>query len=159
MKHLLLILISLLLLSSPVIGNSHKGETLYRWYTSSSLTFSYVWKGFGDKEVHDVYEGDVKNGKPHGVGILIYSNGEKYVGGWKDGIIHGRGTYNWSNGRKYVGLWKDGELHGQGKITHPDGTFFEGEFYKGMTWKGRDFDKDGNFIRKYKHPINMSPDD
>jgi len=30
MKHLL-ILLSILLLSSPVIGDNHKGETLYRW--------------------------------------------------------------------------------------------------------------------------------
>ena len=31
MKHLLIILISILLLSSPVIGDNHKGETLYVW--------------------------------------------------------------------------------------------------------------------------------
>ena len=30
MKHLLIIL-SILLLSSPVIGDNHKGETLYGW--------------------------------------------------------------------------------------------------------------------------------
>ena len=40
MKHILII-ISILLLSSPVIGDNHKGETLYRWETSSG----YVWKG------------------------------------------------------------------------------------------------------------------
>ena len=34
MKNLLIIL-SILLLSSPVIGDNHKGETLYRWETSS----------------------------------------------------------------------------------------------------------------------------
>ena len=44
MKHILII-ISLLLLSSPVIGNSHKGETLYRWGT---IPFS-VWKGYSNK--------------------------------------------------------------------------------------------------------------
>ena len=43
MKHLIIILISFLLLSSPVIGNNHKGETLFRWDTSSG----FVWKGFG----------------------------------------------------------------------------------------------------------------
>ena len=53
--------------SSPVIGDNHKGETLYLWKTSSGK----VWKGFGDKETHSKYEGDVENGKPNGVGILI----------------------------------------------------------------------------------------
>ena len=61
MKHLLILLISILLLSSPVIGNNHKGETLYLWETSSGE----VWKGFGDKETHSVYKGDVENGVPY----------------------------------------------------------------------------------------------
>ena len=69
MKHLLIILISILLLSSPVIGDYHKGETLYRWDTSSGI----VWRGFGDKETHSVYKGDVENGKPNGLGVLFYT--------------------------------------------------------------------------------------
>jgi len=81
-KHLL-ILISILLLSSPVIGNSHKGETLYGW----GVYPDYVWKGFGDKETHPIYQGQVKDGKPDGLGIIIYPDGNKYVGGWKDGEI------------------------------------------------------------------------
>ena len=40
MKHLLIILISILLLSSPVIGDNHKGETLYMWGKYPD----YVWK-------------------------------------------------------------------------------------------------------------------
>ena len=59
MKHLLIIL-SILLLSSPVIGDNHKGETLYGWITSSS---TLEGKGFGDKENHPIYKGDVENGK------------------------------------------------------------------------------------------------
>ena len=79
MKHLL-ILISILLLSSPVIGNNHKGETLYRWGK-----YPYVWKGFGDKETHPIYKGDVENGKPNGLGFLIFPNTGKYVGEWREG--------------------------------------------------------------------------
>ena len=81
MKHLLIILISILLLSSPVIGDNHKGETLYRW----GECCDWVWKGFGEKDTNPKYQGDVKNGKPDGLGYLIYPNGNKYVGGWKDG--------------------------------------------------------------------------
>ena len=83
MKHLLIILISFLLLSSPVIGNSHKGETLYRW--GECCKEDYKWRGFGDKETHPKYTGDVKNGKPDGLGFMTYPNGSKYVGEWKDG--------------------------------------------------------------------------
>ena len=90
MKHLL-VLISILLLSSPVIGDNHKGETLYGWENPSGL--GYVWKGFGDKETHPIYKGQVRNGKPNGLGVLISSNGWKYFGSWKNGEI-------W-NGTKY----------------------------------------------------------
>ena len=61
-RHLLNILISILILSSPVIGDNHKGETLYRW----GNTLPYVWKGFGDKETQPKYQGQVKDGKPNG---------------------------------------------------------------------------------------------
>ena len=74
MKHLLIVLS--FLLSSPVIGDNHKGETLYRWDTSSGI----VWRGFGDKEVHSVYKGEVKNGKPNGQGTSTNRMGGKYVG-------------------------------------------------------------------------------
>jgi hypothetical protein len=80
-KHLLIILISILLLSSSVIGNNHKGETLYFWKTSLGLS----WKGFGNKKIHPKYKGDVVSGKPNGLGILTYPWGTKYVGEWKDG--------------------------------------------------------------------------
>ena len=102
MKHLLIIL-SFLLLSSPVIGDSHKGETLYRWgkYPDN------VWKRFGEKDTKPKYQGEVKNGVPHGFGIIIFPDednydGSKYVGEWKDGKKHGQGTNTWSDGTKYV---------------------------------------------------------
>jgi len=82
MKHLL-ILISLLLLSSPLFGDNHKGETLYGWGEYPEI----VWKGFGEKETHFVYKGEVENGVPNGLGILISPMGGKYVGEWKNGSV------------------------------------------------------------------------
>jgi len=102
-KHLLLILISFLLLSSPVIGNSHKGETLYRWGESGN----YKWMKLGDKETHSVYQGQVKDGKPNGLGFLIYPDGGRYIGSWKKGERNGRGTYTHPNGYKFVGEHKE----------------------------------------------------
>ena len=104
MKHLLIILISFLLLSSPVIGDSHKGETLYGW----GNTLPYVWKVVGDKETHPVYKGDVKNGKPNGHGTLTTPYGGKYVGQFKDGkrwngiIVDKEGNIigKWLNGKE-----------------------------------------------------------
>ena len=93
MKHLL-ILLSFLLISSPVIGDNNKGETLYKWFTSSGV----VWKGIGDKNIHHVYKGDVVNGIPNGVGILTSPNGSKYFGEFKGGRPNGQGKDTWSDG-------------------------------------------------------------
>ena len=148
MKHILFIL-SFLLLSSTVIGNSHKGETLYLWKTSSGE----VWKGFGDKKIHSVYKGDVKNGEPNGLGYLIFPDGDKYVGSWKNGKRNGKGTHTYSYGRKYVGSWKDGWKNGQGKVSWTSGGYYEGSFKDGTFWTGTTYDKDGNIV--YKLVNNM----
>jgi len=121
MKHLLIILISLLLLSSPVIGDNHKGETLYRWGEKPD----YKWMGFGDKDTHPKYQGQVKDGKPNGLGILISPDGHKYVGEWKSGKMNGQGTETFSSGKKFVGEFKNGKL-----------------------WNGTYYDKNGNIIMK-----------
>ena len=159
MKHLLII-ISILLLSSPVIGNNHKGETLYRWKNPTGD--GYVWKGFGDKETHPKYKGDVKNGKPDGLGYLISPDGWKYVGSWKDGKKNGQGTYTWSSGSKYVGEFKNGKKNGQGTYTykgwekkHLNGSKYVGEWKDGWEWNGTYYDKDGKIEYKYVNGKNQ----
>jgi hypothetical protein len=126
-KHLL-ILLSFLFLSSPVIGDNHKGETLYGW----GKCCDYKWMGFGEKDTHPKYQGQVKDGKPNGLGSLTYPDGSKYVGEYKDGKRHGQGTSTWSDGRKYVGEYKDGIPNGQGTHTFGKGDF-EGDKYEGDT--------------------------
>jgi hypothetical protein len=113
MKHLLIIL-SILLLSSPVIGDNHKGETLYGWGKYPEI----VWKGFGDKKNHPKYEGDVENGVPNGQGTYTSIDGWKYLGEWDDGQQHGHGTITYPDGVKYEGKFKDGKEHGQGIQIH-----------------------------------------
>ena len=145
MKHLLLILISLLLLSSPVIGDNHKGETLYRWGESGD----YKWMGFGDKETHPKYQGQVKNGKPNGLGFIIYPDGGKYVGSWKNGKMNGEGIFTYNIlGSKYVGSWKDGKYDGQGTITFSNGDKLVGEYKDGKPWNVKGYDKNENITNK-----------
>ena len=72
MKHLL-ILISILFLSFPVIGQ--ETGVLYLYKTSSGKK----WKTFGDGKVQPKYKGEIKNGEFNGLGVLIYPYGEKSV--------------------------------------------------------------------------------
>ena len=41
--------------------------------------------GISDEDTHQIYKGQVKNGKPNGLGVLTRPDGEKYIGEWKDG--------------------------------------------------------------------------
>jgi len=144
MKHLLIIL-SFVLLSSPVIGDNHKGETLYGWITSSS---TLEWKGFGDKETHPIYKGDVENGKPSGLGVITFTDGSKIVGEYKDGEKNGQGTFTWSDGKKYVGEYKEDLMNGQGTISWSNMEKFVGEWKDGKQWNGTYYDKEGNIHSK-----------
>ena len=143
MRHIL-ILFSILLLSSPVIGDNNKGETLYAW----GEYIPFVWKGFGDKETHPKYTGDVKNGKPDGQGTETFPDGSKYIGEWIGGKPTGQGTQTYYDGDKYVGLFKDGKYHGQGTYTFSYGGKFVGEFKDDNRWNGIRYDKNGNIIYK-----------
>ncbi len=143
MKHLIIILLSMLLYS-PVIGDNNKGETLYAW----GEYIPFVWKGFGDKETHPKYTGDVKNGKPDGQGTETFPDGSKYIGEWIGGKPTGQGTQTYYDGDKYVGLFKDGKYHGQGTYTFSYGGKFVGEFKDDNRWNGIRYDKNGNIIYK-----------
>ena len=95
MKHLLII-VSILLLSSPLFGQ--ETGVLYQYETSSG----FVWKSFEDKDTQPKYKGQVKNWKPNGQGTYTNHDGKKYVGEWKDGERNGQGTYTFPSGEKYV---------------------------------------------------------
>jgi len=121
MKHLL-ILLSFLLLSSPVIGqetlpvSGGKGVTLYEWKTSSGK----VWKYFGDNEIHTKYKGEVEKGVPNGLGIMISPVGESVVVKYKS--KHLTDQYL----TKYIGSFKNGKK-----------------------WNGKGYNIVGDYIVKY----------
>ena len=97
-KKQLIIIISLLI-SSPAFGESKTSKTLYEWETASGIQ----WREIGHKDSHAKYKGDVMIGRPHGVGTLVYPDGNKYVGEWMNGLFHGQGIYTIaSNGYSYV---------------------------------------------------------
>ena len=121
MKHIL-ILLSLILLSSPLFGQ--ETGVLYRYKTSSG----FVWKSFGNDKLQTKFEGEIKDGGPNGQGTFTYLNGNKYVGETMDGTRHGQGTITFSSGDEYIGEWKGGTFNGLGTYTFSDGEKFEGEF-------------------------------
>ena len=128
MKHLLILLISILLLLGCV--KNQGTEFLYQYKTSSGVIF----KSIGDGKVQPKYKGEITNGKPNGFGVLTFPDGSYYVGEFKDGEENGQGTYIHPIGDKYVGEWKGGRL-----------------------WNGREYDKNGNIKYKYVNGKQIKP--
>ena len=150
MKHLLIILISILLLSSPLFGQ--ETDVLYLWENGTKYmgewkdgkkhgqgTFTYgkgKWEG-------DKYEGEFKVGYRNGQGTYNWSIGDKYVGEFKDDKPNGEGTYTWPDGRKHEGEFKEGIKHGQGTFTLSNGSRYVGEWRRDKPWNVKFYDKNG----------------
>jgi len=103
-------------------GVLYKSKGNGTWFDKSSTRYkSGYWKKKDGK-----YVGDVENGKPNGLGILIFPDGRKYVGEYKYGRMDGQGTYTYPDGSKEVGEWKSGKH-----------------------WNVKGYDKNGNITEKY----------
>ena len=132
MRHILIIIISILLFSYLLVSCQKEDDVLYRWDDGKK---GFEWKTFGDADTQPKYKGEISNGKPNGTGTGTYPNGRKYVGDWKDNRRHGQGTLLSPDGKKYEGEWKDDKKHGQGTETYPNGSKYVGEFKNGKRWK------------------------
>lgn len=62
---------------------------------------------------------------------LNETTGLRYQGGWADETPSGFGKEK-SNKGSYEGNYEKGCKHGKGKFTWADGSFYEGEFVKGV---------------------------
>lgn len=74
-----------------------------------------------------IYEGDWKNGLPHGKGELKQGSARLF-GNWYMGTITGQGELVLSNGDKYIGELRDNKFQGDGKYTFSNGQEIEGYF-------------------------------
>ena len=114
------------------------------------------------------YQGQCVNGKPDGMGQVVFNNGDRfagnfkngridgsgtwtsgssgnsYSGSWRDGKREGVGTYNWArSNQQYVGSWADDKRQGQGTLTWGNGNRFEGEFRNNQQYNGTLYSADG----------------
>jgi hypothetical protein len=91
------------------------------------------------------YIGEIKNGKPNGMGVAKYSSGnvKRYVGSFVNGVYSGRGTMLFTNGEFLTGSWTNNKINGKGTNLTSDGTFYVGDFKNGV--------KSGEGIMIYKN--------
>ena len=77
------------------------------------------------------FTGEMKEGKPHGPGTLVYPNGTIYEGKFELGKLWGEGNFKHPSGISYSGEWENNLYHGRGILGVPGEFIYEGEFYQG----------------------------
>ncbi|KAJ9449975.1 Phosphatidylinositol 4-phosphate 5-kinase 3 [Diplonema papillatum] len=80
----------------------------------------------------DMYIGEYRNNKRHGVGCYYWSRTEEiYIGQWKANLRSGKGRmFNGGKGR-YYGMWANDAQAGKGRYTHASGDTYAGDFLNG----------------------------
>ena len=96
----------------------------------------------------DIYDGALRNGRPHGHGTCIrVCSGHMYEGAWRKGKFHGYGVLTDASGRAvYEGEFFNGQYHGSGTLTFANGEWYDGEFGSGLfQGRGTYVDSDGGW--------------
>jgi hypothetical protein len=83
------------------------------------------------------YEGEFRNGLPHGRGVYRYDDGGRYEGQLAAGKRQGSGVYTWASGAVYQGRFENDYRSGMGTMRYSDGRVFEGEWKHNEPFKGR----------------------
>ena len=79
----------------------------------------WKWRKDKESEYDGKYEGQMENGRPHGLGrwkgvVYDLAEGDTTVEGeWKNGQLHGKVVVNWSDGDCQEYEAKDGKMHGK----------------------------------------------
>ena len=98
--------------------------------------------GYGRKVYRNkIHVGQFLNGKRHGRGITRMQNGAVYRGEFKDNVPDGEGVETLKSGKKYVGSFKNNKKHGYGEETYPSGRQYKGY------WKNDKYHGKGTFSR------------
>ena len=92
---------------------------------------NFTGTGKFDDGCGNIYDGQWKEGEPHGKGKIWWDNGEYYEGDFKNGSPHGKGKMTNEDGEVYEGGFAYGNFHGKGKLINADGTIDEGKWKDG----------------------------
>ena len=146
MKNILIILqISCVCLSTiscvTKSNDSAKGVLFYR-----ESFDEWNWYEDGDIEKNGIYEGEIRKGKPDGLGTYTHYSGTKssylllsaIARGWSKSLFFALFIWEMIHQGKpkikdaeYVGAWKRGKKHGNGTYYFPNGDRYVGEWRRG----------------------------
>lgn len=79
----------------------------------------------------EIYEGEFRKNRRHGIGRLVNSFGV-YNGGFKNDSKEGEGRFEWTDGRKFQGTFRNGKPDGPGTLTLSGGKVVNGNWIDGV---------------------------
>jgi len=103
------------------------------------------------KEDQSSYEGEWKNGKRDGFGVLCWGEESKFMGYFEDDKVIGYGKLWQDNGDMYKGYWKNFQAEGYGQYHTKKGANFSGEWLMDRQngFGIENWPKGSNFIGEY----------
>ena len=138
MRHIL-ILLSILILSSPVVGQSSKyesvGQCVLQTMEERELTGNKMFEMV--KVECEKHFKQLKKRK----GGLFFINRDRKLGWYEKGDRKKDG--------KYVGEIENMKPNGQGTHTYSNGEKYVGEWKGGMPWIGTKYNKNGEILGKW----------
>jgi hypothetical protein len=72
------------------------------------------------------YTGEIKDGKPNGMGVATYKSGnaKRYVGSFVNGMYNGKGTMFFDNGGIPYRRMEEWKLNGKGSFLSESGVLY-----------------------------------
>jgi len=85
---------------------------------TSILSVIYDCHGTQKDRNGNWYQGDFRNGKFHGLGMIQFANGDTFNGEFKENFVT-QGIIKYANGETYDGEWMGQTFNGQGVYRYP----------------------------------------
>jgi hypothetical protein len=106
------------------LTNAATGKGRLVWRVRGSVNYD-------PRTVYSTYVGEMRAGRPEGLGRLELRSGAFFDGTWKAGLLEGRGTSQDEQGNRYEGWFVAGRAGGEGRLLARDGSIYEGSFRDG----------------------------
>lgn len=97
---------------------------------TTGIEYKIIWK---NQKIAGIYEGELSNSKPSGVGSFTSADQNlTYDGEWNRGKFDGKGTIHYEDGTWEIGEYSQGKRNGVCKLYSSDANYVEQYYNKGV---------------------------
>lgn len=101
-------------------------------FLNGGLNGSAIYFSVRERGASSYYVGSWKNGRRHGYGVYVHSDGGRASGEFVDGFWQGQGEYSGPRGERYEGSVANDRYDGVGTLTIPGYVRYTGSWKAGL---------------------------